>query len=587
MSEEPKSIWRRPLTGKRKWLAWFAVFVPAILFGTICLRMTAEYNAIRREPIWVAGIIVFAGTLLLLSLIAFSRWLCCWRNFRRFLFGVACFATLIALFYAEEDWRGKRAWEHFKHGWETKGERFDLTALAPPSVPDDQNFAMTPIWVETICACMGAERGRTWYGDKVAALGHTNFINRLDMPTELPRPKLDARADTSNWQKSEKADLKAWQAYYRKAATITNFFPVTAQAQTPAEDVLLALSRYDSTIEELRRASELPYSRFPLGYADADPAAILLPHLASLKRCAITLQLRSLAELRAGQADKAFNDVQLMQRLIASIRTEPILISHLVRMAMLNIVLQPVWEALGDHRWTDAQLALLETELGKLDFLADYQSAMRGERALDVGAINYLRGARKLEWMPMNDESNLRLWHLMWLARFGPSGWFEQNKLVCCRMNFDLLVPIVNLETRVISPAAEARAAQACDKIRPTPYNWTTSVLLPALPKCSEKFAYAQSVANLARIACALERFRLAHGEYPESFDSLVPKFIPKLPHDVMGGQPLHYRRTDDGLFVLYSVGWNETDNGGEIGLTKSKSYDWKTGDWVWRLPGQ
>ncbi len=56
----------------------------------------------------------------------FVRWVCCWRNFKRFLFGLACFATLIALFYAEENWRGKHDWEKYKREWEAKGEKFDF-----------------------------------------------------------------------------------------------------------------------------------------------------------------------------------------------------------------------------------------------------------------------------------------------------------------------------------------------------------------------------------------------------------------------------------------------------------------------------
>jgi hypothetical protein len=70
---------------------------------------------------------------------------------------------------------------------------------------------------------------------------------------------------------------------------------------------------------------------------------------------------------------------------------------------------------------------------------------------------------------------------------------------------------------------------------------------------------------NLARTACALERYRLAHGKYPQTLDSLAPQFIAKLPHDPIGGQPLHYRTTDDGQFILYSVGWNEKDDGGIV----------------------
>jgi hypothetical protein len=60
-----------------------------------------------------------------------------------------------------------------------------------------------------------------------------------------------------------------------------------------------------------------------------------------------------------------------------------------------------------------------------------------------------------------------------------------------------------------------------------------------------------------------------------------------KIPHDVIGGQPLHYRRTDDGQFVLYSVGWNETDDGGVVGETKGKVAGFEFGDWVWRYPAK
>ena len=99
----------------------------------------------------------------------------------------------------------------------------------------------------------------------------------------------------------------------------------------------------------------------------------------------------------------------------------------------------------------------------------------------------------------------------------------------------------------------------------------------------------------MARVAIALERYRLAHGEYPESLDALAPQFMEKIPHDIINGQPLHYRRTDDGQFVLYSVGWNETDDGGVVVNQKSRDprdesrskVDISQGDWVWRYPAK
>src|SRR6266487_3108482 len=134
MNEEPSSKWNQPLTGKRKWLAWFAVFAVVLFVMVIFLCLTSGYD--RRGGIF-ASLVVAIGSVFVLLAIAFLRWLCCWRNFRRFLFGVACFVTLIALAYAEENWRGKRAWQNYKRQWEAKGEKLTIAALMPPPVPDE------------------------------------------------------------------------------------------------------------------------------------------------------------------------------------------------------------------------------------------------------------------------------------------------------------------------------------------------------------------------------------------------------------------------------------------------------------------
>jgi hypothetical protein len=84
-------------------------------------------------------------------------------------------------------------------------------------------------------------------------------------------------------------------------------------------------------------------------------------------------------------------------------------------------------------------------------------------------------------------------------------------------------------------------------------------------------------------VACALERYRLAKGKYPETLENLAPQFIDRLPLDVCSGRPLKYRLLQDGWFALYGVGWNETDDGGvavkKQGATED---DPERGDWVW-----
>jgi hypothetical protein len=95
--------------------------------------------------------------------------------------------------------------------------------------------------------------------------------------------------------------------------------------------------------------------------------------------------------------------------------------------------------------------------------------------------------------------------------------------------------------------------------------------------KAAATLARNQTQANEALLACVLERYRLAHHEYPETLAALTPQLADVLPHDIIGGQSLKYRRTADGSFLLYSVGWNEKDDGGMAGKTREE------GDWVWQ----
>jgi hypothetical protein len=321
MNEEPKSIWKKSWKG-RYWLrAWLVVVVVTFF---IALIVYLSGNIPGGPPsLWPELFFLLTGSLItatvFVGLWAFIRWLCRWRNFKRFLFGLACFVTLIALFYAEEDWRGKHDWDQFKRQWEAKGEKFDFASVVPPPVPDDQNFALTPIVASSWEAQLD-KNGRPIQPP------NTNVVDRMAMSfygnDDLVKWPSDG---LGNWQKAETSDLKVWQQYYRALAAKTNLFPVAPQPQTPAQDVLLALSKYDPAIQELREASKLPYSRFPLDYDRKDVWAILLPHLGDLKRCSQVLQLRAIAELQNGQSDKALDDVKLMLRLTDSIHTEPCL----------------------------------------------------------------------------------------------------------------------------------------------------------------------------------------------------------------------------------------------------------------------
>lgn len=118
-----------------------------------------------------------------------------------------------------------------------------------------------------------------------------------------------------------------------------------------------------------------------------------------------------------------------------------------------------------------------------------------------------------------------------------------------------------------------------------SPYNAIARMVCSSFAVLTKRCIETQSSLDLARVACALERYRLAHGEYPATLEPLAPQFMAIVPSDVLNGQPLHYVRTAAGNFKLYSVGWNETDDGGTPGLNDSKRSDFRKGDWVWQYP--
>jgi hypothetical protein len=491
------------------------------------------------------------------------------------LLGIACLIGLVALFYAEENVRGKLAWGRFKSHWEAKGEKFSFADITPPSVPDDQNFAMAPLVATTYSRFLDRDGRKKSPPD-------TNVVDQLEMPLDIDNG--GPGNAIGNWQKAIPSSLESWQRYYRRLAQSTNLFAVADQPQAAAVDVLLALSKYDSTIEELRRAVARPASRFPLYFENDQPYAVLLPHLAPLKGCAIVLRLRALAELEAGQSEAALADIRLALNLTEKIRSEPFLISHLVRIAMFQIIEQAIWEGLADQRWTEAQLSELEQQLSAFDFVADYQAAMRGENACQVTTMDYLRRQPNLlaSLGETGQNGSRGLASLQYLI---PSGFFYQNEIRSSRFILEQFLPVADAGHRTFSPGLVNEASQSLNEMPRTPYTLICKMMLPALTRSSHRFAFAQAALELARGGCALEHYRLAMGNYPETLDALAPRFLAKVPTDPIGGPALHYRLTEREHFILYSVGWNEVDDRGRVYFTKNGTVDLDRGDWVWRYP--
>ncbi len=109
-----------------------------------------------------------------------------------------------------------------------------------------------------------------------------------------------------------------------------------------------------------------------------------------------------------------------------------------------------------------------------------------------------------------------------------PSAFFYGNELAVAQVYDQFVLPLADPTNRTISIATYRLGQKflAEQTNHWWPYKILALVTFPAVNKSVLRFALAQTDVNLARVACALERYRLAHGNYPETLDALAPQFI-------------------------------------------------------------
>jgi len=455
-------------------------------------------------------------------------------------------AALLAWWYNRQ---GLSAWQKYKAELEARGEILDWRAWLPPlPPPDDQNFAATPV-LEAVAV-----------------------RSRIDQAIEarfgaLPIQKvLGWGGDAENGQLT---DFDAFQAELRQQPGAAATFPPLPR--DPAEDVLSALEPMAAELEEIRNAAMRPHSQVKLNFPD--PISAEMPNFVILRELAQMFDLQAKADLRLGRTEDAFADVRTICRLGDAGGTAPNLVSGMIQVTIYGLVIESFWEGWVTGRWSDEQLEQFQDLFPRTNLLVVYDRAWRGERA----RFNYM-----IETMPGQIAKTLqvgasRLESLLAnLLHFG--NYAERNQLVYNRLLDEFVLANHDAaEQRVFSRQWTTNSARLNREIQRARFMAPIAAsTVPYNLRAGQVMTRNQTFLNLAIVACALERYRRANGEYPQSLEGLVPVFAKSLPHDLVTGQPLKYRRTEDGKFLLYSVGWNETDDGGV------RSKDREKGDWVW-----
>ena len=314
------------------------------------------------------------------------------------------------------------------------------------------------------------------------------------------------------------------------------------------------------------------------------------------------LAQRAQCHLLLGEPDQALHELTMMRDLCRILEKPPIgkpetLVESMINVAITGLYVNTIADGLRLHAWQEPQFTTLEAQL---DGISLPPWVAEGFRFEVVACAQDLETSTPAELQKLfKPQAATNLWAKLedpgfWILNLVPCGWYYLNMANATRLSqknlggFDLPDNLI-LPGTVKQQMSEVEAAMK----HWSPWNRWAAIAIPNSLKAIQNTAYNQTLVNEAQIVCALERYHLAHGEYPATLDALLPQFIEKLPHDIIGGLPLHYQRTEDpsaqgtdvagGKFLLYSVGWNEKDDGGTVALTKKGAEDREHGDWVWR----
>ena len=312
--------------------------------------------------------------------------------------------------------------------------------------------------------------------------------------------------------------------------------------------------------------------------------AIRLPHLAVVKRLTQQFSNRMLLDLHTGDRPAAWTNLLAATRLITAWEPEPAEISHLARFTCENIVFEATWQALQNGDWSADQLTRLQAEWEGVDFFKPLP---------ETAAFRGVSDAATCEWERQRPPPvGLTLTELRQDAMRSPaSAWREVNRIWDDHRYRQYGSYVVEADLLNYGRAREVELRQA---ILAT--NWLQMQAFPGvtnvpefisrftsrtttmmrLRRTTQRFSsqgisllgHAAEAENRRRLlitAIALERYRLRHGDYPAELAALAPGFLKTVPADFTDSQPLRYRPTADGHFLLYALGLDGTDHGGVL----------------------
>jgi len=338
------------------------------------------------------------------------------------------------------------------------------------------------------------------------------------------------------------------------------------------------LAKMKTALDLLRRAAAMPACAFDRNFATPS-IAMPMPELGKLRECVRLLALDARCRAADGDIKGAFENIRAINGISEHLGYEPVLISGLVSMNCYNIGTETLE---GILRTTNPSAADIDAAWSNDEFFSFrrvYKRSLRGERAFGLSAFAMLGDTSGLDVLQIlvssdrerNNSSLTFSWLVapFWRVYLLPSDLHSYN---------EAMQLMEQSSTYTFKQGKASFGTMESSDYRGK-VGILTGILMPAFSRFFVQFHASEARVRLVTLARAVSLYHAKNKAYPKDLDALVPEFLSDIPLDPFDGKPLRMKSESAGV-TLYSVGENETDDGG----TPPEKNREKTGDIVLRI---
>lgn len=478
----------------------------------------------------------------------------------------------------------KSAVDLYKAQLRAAGEKLNIDELLPPPVDPEQNGA------------------RLFF----EACKYLNYSGAIDSNSP-PAMRMVAQGKAMvGWRQPE---IVSWYV----SGDPTNSFSVWITNSW--QDLREELEHNKQALDLLHQASTRPELNFGSDYRNL--ANFNMGYLMKIKEAALVLSPAAVSELNRGDTASAITNLHTTLALVNAWK-DPMLISQLVRIAVVAIASGPQWEVLQATNLTESELGSLQRDWELMEFIKPMENAVQMDRLRESANIQNSRTSNNPSasfWISSSSGSGTgssggflnELKQLGQAAKRKTSdalwrvSWSYSDELHVLQGNQVIIECLRQVETNGYfeDALAEQRRRMSTLGLNGTNADWLRnelddeiwSSLVGAVggrgKSIVERTLSVEANRRMMIAAIALKRYQLRHGSWPADLKTLVPEFLSGVPRDPVDGQPLRYRANADGTFLLYSIGSDGKDDGGDPTFTGSSFYWLRARDWVWPQPAK